>query len=43
MLVSFLHDFANIVIALALLRLLATFLLSRDPDSALGKAIAYIH
>lgn len=41
--VSALHFLALYIIIGAALRLLEAYLLERDPDSAVGKALAFIH
>lgn len=42
MLASFIHDLMNLVIALAILRLVTIELLRRNPESPLGKALAFV-
>jgi hypothetical protein len=40
---DFLHDLALFVIIAALLRLVTAYLLERNPESTVGKALAFIH
>lgn len=42
MLINFLQFFANLIIALVLLKVLSAKLLERNENSALGKALAFI-
>ena len=43
MLIDFIQFFAQLVIALAILRVAQVKLLDRNPDSALGAAIAFLN